>query len=154
MNAFLLLLALVLSLGTSSKRSSRTLTGRLLDDRLEEVPRANIYARDTILVGTTDLEGYFKLDVSDITTTLRFTAIGYEVTTLKLSRECMNLEVILLLASTYNFMSVRQVNRQEFKRFKHLPQLYKQAYEKGLFKSRAPCASTLFTKWVLWPANR
>lgn len=73
---------------------TRTLTGRVLDDRLEEVPRANIYARDTVLIGTTDLEGYFKIDVPVTTTTLRFTAIGHEVTTLQLSRECVNLEVI------------------------------------------------------------
>ncbi|RZK30698.1 MAG: hypothetical protein EOO63_06075 [Hymenobacter sp.] len=154
MNTFLLLLALVLSLGTAHGQPTRILTGRLLDDRLEVVPRANIYARDTILIGTTDLEGYFKLDVPVTTTTLHFTAIGYEVTTLKLSRECVNLEVLLLLASTHDFMSVRRVNRQEFKRFKHLPQLYQQAYEKGLFKSRAPCASPFFTNWVPRPANR
>ena len=154
MNAFLLLLALVLSLATAHGQPTRTLTGRVLDDRLEEVPRANIYARDTVLIGTTDLAGYFKIDVPATTATLRFTAIGYEVTTLQLSRECVNLEVILLLASTYDFMSVRQVNRQEFRRFKHLPQLYQQAYEQGLFKSRVPCASPLFTKWVPRPANR
>lgn len=153
-NAFLLLLALVLSLATAYGQPTRTLTGRVFDDRLEEVPRANIYARDTVLIGTTDLEGYFKIDVPVTTTTLRFTAIGHEVTTLQLSRECVNLEVILLLASTYDFMSVRQVNRQEFRRFKHLPQLYKQAYEKGLFKSRVPCASLLVTKWVPRLANR
>ncbi|RZJ60143.1 MAG: hypothetical protein EOO58_03280, partial [Hymenobacter sp.] len=128
--------------------------GRLLDDRLEGVPRANICARDTTVIGTTDMEGYFKVDVPVNTNTLIFTSVGMELTTVNLSADCSNLEVILLLASTHDFESVRRVNRQEFKRFKHLPQLHQRAYEKGLFKSRAPCASPIFTKWVPRPAKR
>jgi hypothetical protein len=154
LNAFLTLLVVVLSLGTAHAQPTKTLTGRLLDDRLEGVPRANICARDTTVIGTTDMEGYFKVDVSVNTNTLIFTSIGMELTTVNLSADCSNLEVILLLASSYDFMSVRRVNRQEFKRFKHLPQLHQQAYEKGLFKSRAPCASPIFTKWVPRPAKR
>jgi hypothetical protein len=154
LNAFLTLLVVVLSLGTAHAQPTKTLTGRLLDDRLEGVPRANICARDTTVIGTTDMEGYFKVDVSINTNTLIFTSIGMGLTTVNLSADCSNLEVILLLASSYDFMSVRRVNRQEFKRFKHLPHLHQQAYEKGLFKSRAPCASPIFTKWVPRPAKR
>lgn len=148
LNAFLSFLAVVLSLGTAHAQPTKALTGRLLDDRLESVPRANICARDTSVIGTTDMDGYFKIDVPVNTNTLIFTYVGMELTTVNLSADCSNLEVILLLASTSDFMSVRRVNRQEFKRFKHLPQLHQQAYEKGLFKSRAPCASPTFTKWV------
>lgn len=154
LNVFLTLLALVLCLGTARAQPTKTLTGRLLDDRLEGVPRANICAQDTTAIGTTDMEGYFKLDVPVTTNTLIFTSVGMELTTVNLSADCSNLEVILLLASTYDFMSVRRVNRQEFKRFKHLPQLHQEAYEKGLFKSRAPCASPIFTKWVPRSAKR
>jgi hypothetical protein len=76
------------------------------------------------------------------------------LTTVTLSADCANLEVILLAHPTYDFMSVRRVNRLEFKRFKHLPHLHQQAYEKGLFTSRAPCAAPIFTKWVPRPAKR
>lgn len=154
LNAFLIFLAVVLSLGTAHAQPTKTLTGRLLDDRLESVPMANICARDTTVIGTTDMDGYFKIDVPANTTTLLFAYIGMELATVNLSADCSNLEVILLLASTYDFMSVRRVNRQELKRFKHLPQLHQQAYEKGLFKSRTPCASPTFTKWVPRPAKR
>lgn len=154
LNTFLTLLVVVLSLGTAHAQSTKTLTGRLLDDRLEGVPRANIYARDTTVIGTTDMDGYFKVDVPFSTNTLIFTSVGMELTTVNLSADCSNLEVILLLTSSYDFMSVRRVNRQEFKRFKHLPQLHQQAYEKGLFKSSVPCASPIFTKWVPRPAKR
>ncbi len=148
LNAFLTFLAVVLSLGTARAQPTKSLTGRLLDNRLEAVPGANIYARDTTVIGTTDMEGYFKLDIPRNTNTLLFGAVGMELTTVKLSGECSHLEVILLLSSSYDFMSVRRVNRLEFKRFKHLPQIHQEAYEKGLFKSRAPCAFPIFTKWV------
>jgi hypothetical protein len=154
LNAFLTLLAAVFCLGTARAQSTKTLTGRLLGDNLEAVPRAAICARDTTVIGTTDRAGYFKLDVPVDTTTLLFTTIGAEWTTVKLSGECSHLEVILLYAPTYDFMSVRRVNRQRFKQFKHLPHLHKQAYEKSLFKARAPCAAPIFTKWVPCPAKQ
>lgn len=148
LNAFLTLLAVVLSFGTARAQATKTLTGRLLDDRLETVPMANIYAPDTTVIGKTDLEGYFKLDMPHDANTLLFGAVGLNLTTVKLSAACSHLEVILLLSSSYDFMSVRRVNRKESKRFKHLPQLHREAYEKGLFKSPAPCALPIFTKWV------
>ena len=148
LNAFLTFLAVVLSLGTACAQPTKTLTGRILSDQLETVPRADICAQDTTVIGTTDMDGYFKIDVPANTNTLIFAFVGMELTTVKLSTDCSTLEVILLLASSYDFMSVRRVNRQEFKRFKHLPQIHQEAYEKGLFKSSAPCASPIFTKWV------
>jgi hypothetical protein len=154
LNTFFTLLAVVFSLGTAHAQHTQTLTGRILGDDLKGVPMADIRTRDTTVIGKTDLDGYFKLDVPVNTNTLLFTAIGMEWTTVNLSGACSSLEVILLYASTYDFMSVRRVNRQEFKRFKNLPQLYQQAYEKGLFKSRAPCASPIFTKWVSRPAKQ
>ncbi|MFD1875545.1 carboxypeptidase-like regulatory domain-containing protein [Hymenobacter bucti] len=154
LNAFSPLLAVVFSLGTARAQPTKTLTGRLLDDRLEGVPGATIYVRDTTFIGTTDRAGYFQTDVPVNTNTLLFTAVGLERTTVTLSADCSHLEVILLLASSYDFMSVRRVNRQELKRFKHLPQLHQQAYEQGLFTSRVPCASPIFTKWVPRTAKR
>lgn len=139
---------MALSLGTAPTQPTKTLTGRLLDDRLEEVSLATIYARDTTVIGIADRQGYFKLDVAANTNKLLFTAIGMELTTVTLRADCTHLEVILLLASSHDFESVRRVNRQEFKRFKHLPQLHQQAYAQGLFISQVPCASPVFTKWV------
>lgn len=153
-NACLTLLAVVLSLGTARAQPTKTLPGRILSDRLEGLSRADICARDTTVIGTTNREGYFKIDVPVNTSTLIFRYVGMEWTAVDLSGDCSNLEVILLYAATHDFMSVRRVNRQEFKRFKHLPQLHQEAYEKGLFESRAPCTSPIFTKWVPRPAKR
>ncbi len=148
LNAFLTLLAVVLSLGAARAQPTKTLTGRILSDRFEGVPGTEICARDTTVIGTTDMEGYFKIDVPVNSNTLIFRQIGMEWAAVNLSGECSHLEVILLYRPTYCFMSVRRVNRKNFKQFKHLPQLHQEAYEKGLFKSRAPCASPIFTKWV------
>jgi hypothetical protein len=154
LHTFFTFLAVALSLGTAHAQHTKTLTGRILGDDLVGVPMADIRTRDTTVIGQTDLDGYFKLDVPVNAKTLLFTAIGMEWTTVNLSGECSSLEVILLYASTYDFMSVKRVNRQEFKRFKHLPQLHQQAYEKGLFKSLIPCAAPIFTKWVPRPAKQ
>ena len=62
LNAFLTLLAVVLSLGTTRAQPTKTLTGQVVSDlMLEGVPGANIYARDTTVVGTTDMEGYLAV---------------------------------------------------------------------------------------------
>lgn len=148
LNTFLILLAVFLSLGVARAQSTKTLTGRILSESMEEVPGASVYARDTTRIGTADMQGYFKIDVPLDTNTLLFGSVGMEWTTVSLSAECSTLEVILLYDSTYDFMSVRRVNRKLFKRFKHLPQLHQQAQEKGLFKSSVPCASPIFTKWL------
>ncbi len=148
LNAFLTLLAVILFLGTARAQPTKTLTGRILSEELEVVPMASIYARDTTVIGKTDMDGYFKIDVPINTDTLLFGSVGMEQTTVNLSGECSTIEVILLYSSTYDFMSVRRMNRKVFKRFKRLPQIHQEAYEKGLFKSHAPCASPIFTKWV------
>jgi hypothetical protein len=154
LDVFLTFLAVVLSLVNACAQPIKTLTGRVLSDQLEGVPRAELCARDTTVIGTTDREGYFKIDVPANTNQLIFKTVGMERATINLSEDCSNLEVILLYASSYDFMSVRRVNRQELKRFKHLPQLHQAAYQKGLFKSRVPCAAPSFTKWVPPPAKR
>lgn len=153
LNAFSTLLAVLLSLGTTWAQPTKTLAGRLLSEQLEGIAMASIYAQDMTVIGTTDGEGYFKLNVPVDTHTLLFAFVGMERTTVNLRTDCSFLEVILLYSASYDFRSVRYVNRKRFKRFKRLPQLQQQAYEKGLFKSRAPCASPIFTKWVPHPTK-
>ena len=63
MYAFLTFLTMVFSLGTACAQPTKTFTGRILSDRLEEVPRADICAQDTTVIGTTDMEGYLRWSV-------------------------------------------------------------------------------------------
>jgi len=149
----LLTLLVVLSFGTAHAQPTKTLTGRILDNRLEGLPAADICAQDTTVIGTTDKEGYFQIDVPIDTYTLLVSYVGMEWAVVNLSAACLNIEIILLYTSSYDFMSVRRVNRQRFSRFKHLPRRHQEAYEKGLFKSRIPCAFPIFTKWVPRPAK-
>jgi hypothetical protein len=146
LNAFLTLLAVVLSLETAHSQGSKTLTGRILSEELEGLAMSSIYAQDDTVIGKTDMAGYFKIDVPISDNKIVFKGLGMEWATVNLSGECANLEVILLYRPTYCFMSPRRANRKRFKRFKHLPQLQQQAYEKGLFKSPAPCAFPIFTE--------
>jgi hypothetical protein len=52
---------------------------------------------------------------------------------------CNNLEVILQLSATYDFMSARKIDKLRKKEFDKLPVLHQSAFEKGIFKSSKPC---------------
>src|SRR5690606_25320015 len=75
---------------------------------------------------------------------LIFAGVGYEWATITDPKECENLEIILFLASTYDFMSPRKVDRLRKKEFEKLPELHSQAFQKGLFKNEKPCVSRKF----------
>ena len=50
----------------------------------------------------------------------------------------------MLLAGTNDFMSSNKINRLRLKEFKQLPELYLQAYNKGLFGKSTVCYSRQF----------
>ena len=56
-----------------------------------------------------------------------------------LIKRIKNLEIILQLAGTYDFMSPAKVNRLRKKEFNKLSGLHKSAFEKGIFKTDKPC---------------
>lgn len=45
----------------------------------------------------------------------------------------------MMSSSTYDFLSPKKVNRLRLKRFKRLPELHKEAFDKGIFKTNAGC---------------
>jgi hypothetical protein len=60
------------------------------------------------------------------------------------SSECNNLEIILQPSATYDFMSVRKIDKLRKKEFDKLPVLHQQAFEKGVFKMNKPCFDDKF----------
>lgn len=102
------------------------------------------FNKDTIEIGKTDLNGYFQIKLPKETDKLIFAGLGYEWATITVPKECETLEIILFLATTYDFMSPRKVDRHRRKEFKKLPELHSQAFRKGLFKTEKPCVSRKF----------
>jgi hypothetical protein len=117
----------------------RALRGKTIDQFLESAIGITIFDKDTIKIGQTDLNGYFQIKVPKETDKLIFAGVGYEWAVVTVPPECENLEIILFLASTYDFMSPRKVDRLRKMEFEKLTELHYQAYKKGIFETEKPC---------------
>ncbi|WP_418502414.1 hypothetical protein [Flagellimonas sp.] len=133
----------------SSGFGQRTLTGKTIDQFLESASGITIFDKDTIKIGQSDLNGYFQIKVPKQTDKLIFAGVGYEWAISIVPPECENLEIILFLASTYDFMSPRKVDRLRKKEFEKLAKLHSQAYKKGIFEIEKPCVIRKFEPH--WP---
>jgi hypothetical protein len=122
----------------------RNFSGKTIDQFLESAIGITIFDKDTIQIGQSDLKGYFQIELLKETDTLIFAGVGYEWAKITVPKECENLEIILFLASTYDFMSPKKVDRLRKKEFEKLPELHSQAFHKGLFKTERPCVNRNF----------
>jgi len=117
----------------------KTIKGRVITEDLETMPEVIIMVNDTVEVGRTDINGFFQINIPKSINTINFWALGLEPAKIKLLTDCNQIEVIMLLESTYDFISLKRVDKKIKKRFKKLPEIHKKAYEKGLFKAKDPC---------------
>jgi hypothetical protein len=123
---------------------TRTIVGRVLSEDLETLPAVEIHILDTLLIGKTDFEGRFKIQIPQNTDKLIFSFLGMEWTTIQLDNACNTNEVVMMYDGTYDFMSPKKVDRLRLKRFKKLPELHLQAYKKGFFSEQTPCYKMIF----------
>ena len=124
---------------THLKGQTSSLSGKVIDSDFNQLPIVNIYNRDTVLLATTDRNGDFLINITQNPKTLIIATVGMEWKFLDIADNCNNLEIILLPRYTYDFMSLRKVDRLRKKQFNKLAALHKSAYEKGVFKSEKPC---------------
>ena len=129
-----LLLFAVNSLG-----QTRTITGKVIDEYLEPLYGITIYNSDSIKQGETDIEGKFKIELPADTKNLRLAFVGFNWTTVKLIQGCDHLDIIMMAFATYDFISLRKVQKLEVKRFKKFPGIHLSAYQKGIFTTSEAC---------------
>jgi hypothetical protein len=124
---------------------NKTIKGRVVDDNLETLPYLPILINDTVRVGKTDLNGFFQVDIPASVKKILFSnAIGIESASIELLDKCDEVEVVMMLRGSYDFMTFKKIDRLRMKRFKKLPELHKEAFEKGLFKTDKPCYTQKF----------
>jgi hypothetical protein len=133
------LLFSTLILWTKSIGQTRTLTGKVIDDKFSPIYQVRIFNVDTILLTTSEINGNFILTVPFNTKSLMIGAIGMERKIINISDTCSNLDIVLLSSGSYDFMTPGKVDRERKKYFNKLPALHKSAFEKGIFKSDKPC---------------
>lgn len=126
---------------------NKTIKGRVIDDFLEPTPGALIMIDDTVKVGETDLNGFFHIEVPVSVKKILFRYIGSETTTIELTNNCDEVEVVMMLSGSYDFMSLRKVDRLRMKIFKKLPELHKEAFGKGIFKTDKACYTQEFISY-------
>ncbi|MFD0767045.1 carboxypeptidase-like regulatory domain-containing protein [Mucilaginibacter lutimaris] len=124
---------------------NKTIKGKVIDDNLETLPFVSIFISDTIKVGKTALDGFFKIDIPVSVKKITLRTVGLEPATIKIEDECNDVEVIMMLSGSYDFMPPNRVDKLRMKKFRKLPNLHKEAFEKGIFKTDKACYTQEFT---------
>jgi len=145
----LLVIFVVLGVSTCSLYSqNRTIKGRVISERFKMLIGVPIMINDTDVVGKTDLNGFFQIDIPVSVKKMLFWDIGFEKTVIELTNTCDEVEVIMLYRDTYDFTTPRKVDKLRMKIFKKLPEFCKEAFEKGLFKTNKACYTQEFISVV------
>jgi len=136
-------ITLCVSLGGLCSQN-KTIKGRVIDNYLETLPYVTILINDTIVVGRTDLNGFFQISIPVFEKNILFRDIGIELTSIELADECNEVEVVMMLDGTYDFMSFKKIDKLRMKEFEKLPEIHKKAFDKGIFKTDNACYTQAF----------
>ncbi len=126
---------------------TRTITGRVVSEDLEALPDVNIQNSEKLLLAKTDIEGRFKISIQQETDKLIFSWIGMESTEIKLHDKCDTVEVVMMYDGTYDFMTLKKVDRLRKRRFDNLPNLHSEAVKNGLFQNNSICYERVFKEY-------
>jgi hypothetical protein len=118
---------------------TRNLTGKIIGYDFQPFIQTKIFNIDTVLLGKSDMTGQFSITIPYDTKTLFVADVGMEWKKITLTDSCNILEIILLPSWTYDFKTLKKVEKLRKKEFDKLPRLHKTAFEKGIFKSDKPC---------------
>ncbi|WP_157760566.1 carboxypeptidase-like regulatory domain-containing protein [Chitinophaga caeni] len=141
----LVIIFIVLCVSNCSLYSqNKTIKGKVITDDLEIVPLASIMINDTVEIGRTDLNGFFQIDIPASEKKILFRSVGLEPAIIELVDTCNEVEVVMMLSGTYDFKTLKKVDRLRKKKFKKLPALHKEAFVKGIFKTDKACYTQEF----------
>jgi hypothetical protein len=118
---------------------TKTIKGRVIAEDLGNMPQVSIMINDTVEIGRTNMDGFFQINIPDSEKKIVFWYIAMEPATIELVDKCDIIEVVMMRSGTYDFMTLKRVERKEKKRFKKLPDIHKQAFEKGIFETEKAC---------------
>lgn len=140
-----LIIVILLTLSTYDLYAqNRTIKGRVIDELLQTMPYTSIMINDTVNIGKTDLDGFFEVEIPVAVKKVSLASVGFDPTIIGLTDNCNEIEVVMMMMGTYDFVTLKRVDKLRMKRFKMLPELHKQAFEKGLFKTEKACYTEEF----------
>ena len=148
MKKLLIFLIVFIALVDSLYSQNKTIKGRVLSEHLDIMTGTSIMISDSVEVGRAGLDGFFEIEIPTSVNKITFRFLGVEPTTIELVDEC-HVEVILMLSSSYDFISPKRAERNRKKRYKKLSEIHKQAFEKGIFKIECACYKREFEPFYL-----
>jgi len=134
----LLILALQL-VAFFSNGQTRTITGKVLYDDFSPIYQAKIWDHKNIELGTTDINGEFKIDFPTNTAQLEIGMIGMEVSRIEVPTTCERIEIIMIPNGTYHYRSHKKIDRLRKRLYDRTIALHPIAFKKKLFTSATPC---------------
>lgn len=137
MNFKLTLLSVLIPL--LSFGQTRRITGKIIDDHFETLPFVGIYTTGHMLLGKASINGEFTLDIPEKTETLLFAAVSYEHTLIKIINKCEYIEVVMIEAANFHYISNAKIDRIRKREFNKLLSVHTKAFQKGVFLSSSPC---------------
>jgi hypothetical protein len=123
---------------------NKLVKGRAISDQFDVLIGIPIMIDDTVKVGKTDLDGFFQINVPDSVKELKFVYVGLDPTPIVLFDNCVDIEVVMMLTGTFDFMSLKKADKLRMKRFKNLPEIHREAFLKGIFKTEEACYTQVF----------
>ena len=91
---------------------NKTIKGRVIDDNLETLPYVSIIINDTVEAGKTDLNGFFQIDIPVSEKKILFGPVGLDPTTIEIVDKCDKIEVVIMLSSSYDFITLKHADRK------------------------------------------
>lgn len=139
MKKFIILFILFTGSIFNSYSQNKTIEGRVISDQLENLPGVFIMIDDSIKIGSTDLNGSFKIDLPLSVNKISLKGVGIEPAHIILQNNCDFLEVVLLLSSSSDFELQLFTSIKRIRRNKFIKNTHKKACINGLFQTKMPC---------------
>lgn len=118
---------------------TRSVYGKVISEDLEPLAGVQIRNSENELLGETDFDGQFKINISQKNDSLLFRYTGMEFTDIKLKEVCDNVEVIMMHDVIYDFMTSKKSDRLRKNRYNRLNEIYSEAINKQLFQNKNIC---------------
>lgn len=107
----LIIIFILLFVSTCLHSQNRVIKGRVVSDQFDILIGVSININDTSEVGKSDMDGFSKIEIPVSEKRLFFGSVGLDPTSIVLNDKCDEVEVIMMLSATYDFISLRRVDR-------------------------------------------
>lgn len=123
---------------------NKSVYGKVISEDFEPLAGVQIRNSDNELLGETEFDGQFKINILQKTDSLFFSYTGMEFADIKLKEDCDNVEVIMMHDIIYDFMTPKKIDRLRKNRYNRLNEIYLEAINKELFQNRNICYDRSF----------